>query len=66
MSVAIAIAFDRAANLPAGLTKAAADVAADLVALAPGAHVVIAGGTADDFLRHALELLAGPLQFLFG
>jgi len=65
-AVAVALAFDRGAHFSTGFSQAAADVPADLVALASGAHIVIACRATDDFLRNALELLAGALQLLFG
>jgi hypothetical protein len=63
---AVALAFDRGADFSTGFSQAAADVPADLVTLASGAHIVIACRAPDDFLRNTLELLAGALQLLFG
>jgi hypothetical protein len=66
VAVALALAFDRGADFATSLSQPAPDVPADLVALASGAHIVIACRAPDDFLRNALELLAGALQLLFG
>jgi len=58
-------AADRRADLPGRFTRAAADVAGDLVHFPLRAQVGVARRTPRDFLRDTLDLLSDSLDFLF-